>query len=222
MKKIIFICMAFVFSSSVVMAQDKTGLYVGILGGTVFPADLEVTDKSPTDPVTVADQDLDNGYVFGAKVGCLLPNKMFGLELEYNYVDATDAGTQYAYTYLGFPVNLEGKISMNNLFLNLILRHPHGKFHPYIGIGPGWAWVDYDDMKLSLNIGGLNISTVPQSESDNTFAFQVLAGVEADISPEASFVLGYKYLQCEPELSKFQVDTRYRAHMITAGLNYYF
>jgi opacity protein-like surface antigen len=208
--------------SSVAAAQEpRYNVYVGALGGGVFPMDLDIRDKA--DEVIVADQDLENGYLVGAKIGYLWPGKMFGLEVEYNYIDGTNGKSQYAYTYAGTPLSLEGDITINAWFLNFLLRYPDGNFHPYLGVGAGWLWFDCENIRGSADLGGgLNVRTERINESDNCVVYQVLLGLEVDIAPDTSLLLGYKYLQSEPELSQLGAEIKYRANIVTLGLNYMF
>lgn len=223
----IFVLLGMVLFSSFAWAQSESkskdlGVYIGVFGGGVFPEDLEMTDtRSPY--VNLGDLDLDNGYIVGLKVGYNPPTLQYlGIELEFNHIADTDAGTQYCYTTNGTRVNVEGKASISSLFLNFILRHPEGRYHPYVGVGPGWAWFDFDDVRQSFTYGGVGFTTTKQDDSDSVFAYQILAGIEIDLIKNMSLDLGYKYYHCKPDVDKFGVDLDYSAHIATVGLKFLF
>jgi len=198
------------------------GMYIGFLGGVVFPQDLKINNDVAGGP-SVNDISLNKGYLVGAKFGVYpFPDRVLAIEWEYNHLANTDADTQYAYTSGGVNVNLEGKLTADSIFINFKLRYPEGKLHPYIGFGPGWSWVKFADVRSSANVGGATFITSKQDDSDNRFAYQVLAGVDIDIVSNLALSLGYKYYHVEPSLSKFQVDLRYSAHIGTIGLNFMF
>ncbi len=134
---VMFILLVLLFFSSVAMAQDTKGIYVGILGGYVIPNDATANVTEAGNPhIPQYDASMKNGYLLGAKVGWLTPftNRIMAVELEYNYLHST---FDQAKNFEGAPFafNIDGKVNMNLFMLNLLARYPNGIFHPYIGAG---------------------------------------------------------------------------------------
>jgi OOP family OmpA-OmpF porin len=121
-------------------------------------------------------------------------------ELEYAYLAKQDID----------ETNLDGDFKAQNVMLNLIARYSAGMLHPYVGIGAGWSW------------GKFKAGTVPPvDESDDSFAWQAMAGVNFDIAPNWSADVGYRYIQSKYDVAE-QVEAKSRNHLIMLGLNYHF
>ena len=208
-----------VFCSTVAMAADEetSGFYVGILGGYVMPKDMGVT---PKDGSTQNDIAMDKGDLAGIKVGYIPPvAKYLATELEYNYSkNSFDNGKQY--TDSGGSYTLDGTTNnMHAFFLNLKLRYPEGSFHPYIGIGPGYSWVKQGDVTLRATGGSGTMAGGTSSQ----FAYQLLAGLDYDITKNWGVGIGYKYVQVKPSFGgDLNADIDYKAHVVTLGVNYSF
>ena len=167
--------------------------YVGIFGGYVMPDDLEVGNE---------DVSMDNSWALGAKFGYILPAaKWFAVELEYTYLADQDVDES----------GVDGDFSANNLMANFIFRYPDGTIHPYAGFGLGWSWG-------SLEASAPGYGSV--DESDNAFAWQLIAGVNFEITPQWSADIAYKYFSCEYEFGS--EDAEATNHMILLGINYHF
>ncbi|MFB3925098.1 MAG: outer membrane protein [Syntrophales bacterium] len=218
---IIVILLAF---SSVCAAQDRMGssgpgLYFGVFGGGVFPLDMQMSN----DNASLRDLDLGNGWTAGAKVGGLFLDKVLAVEIEYNHIAGTNADSQFSHTFSGTNINVSGKVAIDSVFVNFIARYPHGKIHPYIGVGPGWSWFKFKDASASSVPNALGLSTATSDDTDSTWAVQGLAGVEFDIVRNASFVLGYKYYYTKADLDSFNhTDVKFKSHIVTGGFNFYF
>jgi len=210
---------------------DTSGVYVGILGGYVIPMDMKTTVTGSGGSINY-DIALDKGYLLGAKVGYLTPftNRIMALELEYNHI-RNSFDTSKGYTFNGQPVRFDSKTQVDAVMVNVLGRYPEGKFHPYVGIGGGYANVKVSDMDLSvMGIKALSMS----SGSKGVFAYQFLLGVDCDIAD--NFVLGlqYKYLATakasydgtvtSPFVASFpaSVDAEYKAHNLVLSLSYLF
>jgi len=219
----------FVFASNV-SAQDETrGLYVGLLGGFSFPPSLSTTLTDQSDGENdKLDIGMKTGWLAGAKVGYLTPftNRILAAELEYNHLESNfdskpiECGT------------LDGGIKADVLMVNLIGRYPGGRFHPYVGVGGGYANVKVND--ISGWAQNAKIMTI-QGGSQGVFAYQFLAGVDFDITRNWMVGLGYKYLASSSMSFNttasaadgsasipVNVDTTYKSHnlVLTVGYNF--
>ncbi len=183
-------------------AKEAGPFYVGLYGGWVMPQDLEGEEGD--------DLPLKDSWALGAKFGYIIPTvKWLAVELDYAYLakqDVDEPGT-------------DGDFKASNLMFNLIARYPEGKIHPYIGAGIGWSWG-------SLKATGVDPVDGPFSAdlSDNAFAWQILAGVNFEITPQWSADLGYRYFQCKYKFESGgeSEDATAKNHMILIGVNFHF
>ncbi|MCU0554224.1 MAG: outer membrane beta-barrel protein [Syntrophales bacterium] len=174
-------------------AAEAGPFYVGLFGGYVMPDDLE----------NGADISLDNSWALGVKGGYIVPTfKWLAVELEYAYLAEQDLD-QAGYA---------GDFKASNLMLNFVLRYPEGKFHPYIGAGIGWSWGE-------LNVTGPGGAV---DDTDNALAWQLLLGVNFEITRNWSADLSYRYLRAEYEFGSGGSDTTSTNHMFLIGVNFHF
>ena len=110
--------------------------YFGIFGGYALPLDLE-TDGLP-------DVSLDNSWVAGAKVGGFFARPLI-LEIEYYHIGEMDLDNKN----ISFADN---SVSTDSVFLNLILRYPETRFHPFIGAGAGLGMVPFEKQPLRCQL----------------------------------------------------------------------
>ena len=177
-------------------AAEAGPFYVGIFGGYVMPDDAKIEG-----PGGSVDLSLDNSWALGFKGGYIIPQaKWLAVELEYAYLAEQDVDQ---------PGASGSNFSAHNLMANLLLRYPEGKIHPYIGFGIGWSWGTFHDPG--------------QDFDDNAFAWQILAGVNFEISPSWSADIGYKYFTSKYEpFDNTSVDATVKNHMFLIGVNYHF
>jgi len=181
-------------------AKEAGPFYVGLYGGWVMADDLELENEGAS-----LDVSLENSWALGAKFGYIIPTvKWLAVELDYAYL--AEQGIDEA--------GADGDFKTNNLMLNFIARYPEGKIHPYLGFGLGWSWGDFS-------------ATIPGegsiNESDNAFAWQILAGVNFEITPQWSADIGYRYFNAQYELGDDPtVDATYKVHMFLIGVNFHF
>ena len=174
-------------------AGEAGPFYVGVFGGYVMPDDLE----------NGRDISLDDSWAVGAKAGYIVPAfKWLAIELEYAYLAEQDLDEPRA----------DGDFKAMNVMLNLILRYPEGRIHPYVGGGIGWSWGE-------LQATGPAISV---DESDNALAWQLMAGVNFEITPNWSADLSYRYMRAEYEFNSGGDDSISQNHMFLLGINYHF
>ncbi len=188
----------FVFAS-VCSAQEGWRSYVpkgylGVFGGASFPQNL-TTENAP-------DQSLDTSWVFGAKVGGFFAKPLI-LELEYYHIGEMDLDNKF----------IADSVSVDSLFVNVILRYPETRFHPFIGGGFGWAWSHLKNIN-TRTLGSINAD-------DSNWALQGLAGVDFDLTQKFFLTVQYRYLYTEPTFFVSN-DSKVKTNMVTLGINYVF
>lgn len=188
-------------STSIAPAAGQGPFYVGIFGGWVMPDDLKVEGPGGSGDVSLKDS-----WALGIKGGYIIPTvKWLAVELEYAYLSQQDIDEPGA----------SGDFKASNLMANFILRYPEGKIHPYVGVGIGWSWGAFK---------GSDPTVGSVDESDNAFAWQILAGVNFEIAPNWSADLAYRYFTSKYELNSGgdKVDATAKNNMILIGINYHF
>lgn len=182
-------------------------LYFGVFGGYVAPQDMTWTSKMTG---VSADLALDSSGMMGLKMGYILPQaRALAFELEWNYMFNQTIPSQVV-----SGVRESGEVALNNFLVNVILRYPEGKIHPYVGGGIGASSMNIQNTEVSRNIVYVN------DETATGFAWQFLAGVNVDLAPNLSADLTYRYFGTNPGFSLIDVD--YRTQAITFGLNFHF
>lgn len=215
-------------AGSVFAAENSnTGFYIGISGGYVIPQTLTISD--PDDSSQKFDATLNNGYFVGVTTGWQTPftKRIMAMEIEYNYIrnnfdnskiipDIMESGSG----------TIDGTMGIHALLFNLKARYPEGKIHPYAGAGLGWSIVQLGD----LTIGG-PAPGVQKGDIGNGFCWQLLAGVDFDITPNVAVGIGYKYLAANTTIGskedhhdsdRIYADADFRASMINVGLTFSF
>jgi opacity protein-like surface antigen len=183
-------------------------LYLGVFGGYVAPQDMNWTSKVTG---TSADLTLDSSGMMGLKMGYILPQaRALAFELEWNYMFNQTIPSQVI-----SGVRESGEVALSNFLVNVILRYPEGKIHPYIGGGIGASSMYIQNTE---SIGGAVVNVA--DESATGFAWQFLAGVNVDLAPNLSADLTYRYFGTNPGFSMIDVD--YRTQAVTLGLNFHF
>ncbi len=136
--------------------------------------------------------DYDAGFTGGAAVGKQIGNYRAEVEGIYEESDTDGAGgdTQF----YGAMVN--GYYDFKNASL----------FTPYVGAGVGYGKVRY-----SSDVAGVN------STSEDTMAYQGIAGVGYELNPCWTLTGEYRYVGTTKA-----ADTRYQSHSALAGVRYSF
>lgn len=135
---------------------------------------------------------MDKGYLYGLKAGYLTPftNRFFAVEVEYNHIaNNLDTSKLYGPTS-GY--NLDSKIQIDVLMFNFLGRYPNGAFHPYAGLGLGFASVQIDDIAVKRAGVGATLATYSGATKE-ALAGQLLVGIDFDITKNIIVGLGYKY-----------------------------
>jgi opacity protein-like surface antigen len=183
-------------------------LYFGVFGGYVAPQDMTWTSKVTG---VSADLALDSSGMMGLKMGYILPQaRALAFELEWNYMFNQTIPSQVV-----SGVRESGEVALNNFLVNVILRYPEGKIHPYVGGGIGASSMYIQNTE---SIGGRVVNVA--DETATGFAWQFLAGVNVDLAPNLSADLTYRYFGTNPGFSLIDVD--YRTQAVTFGINFHF
>lgn len=182
----------FMASVSIAPAQEAGPLYLGIFGGYVIPQDLEFGPF---------DINLKDSWAAGAKVGYIIPQfKYVALEVEYTHMGKQDLD----------QVGFDGDVTMDNLMANALFRYPTTwKIHPFVGAGFGVSRGDVSAARFS-------------SDTENAFAWQLMAGVNFEMTKNLSLDLAYKYFQAKWDISFRDYDVTSKNHLILLGLNFHF
>ncbi len=187
----------------VATATEAGPVYVGVFGGYVRPNDLKVEDGSSVDV------SLKDSWAIGAKAGYIFPQvKWLAAELEYFYLAKQDTD----------QAGVDGDYSAHNIMANLLVRYPEGRIHPYAGVGIGWSWATLKGSGTLVGVGGGSVD-----ESANGFAWQLIAGLNFEITPNWSADLAYRYFQAKyDDVGDVNQDVTSKNHMILIGINYHF
>jgi opacity protein-like surface antigen len=211
----LFVITVSLFPFNTALAQS--GGYIGVFGGYTFSPDVSL--RVGGDFGYKFDLDVQNSWALGAKVGYAPPQIRFlSFELEYIYLSPSVNRTVLAPAVTDFAA-VEMDSTLHNLLYNIKIKYPEGRFHPYLGAGIGISFVDVS-AKLTARLNGVNQPTQTVSDNKNGLAWQVLAGVEIDLTNSLSADLGYRYFSTEPKFDDLKLE--YNTSMLTLGLNYRF
>ena len=209
-------------------ASAQVGGYIGIWGGYTISPDARSGDYYDNwDYYHDFNLDIQESWVFGAKVGYTPPPlKYFSFEFEYSYLNP-DINRSVLDRYGSDFVAVEGDVKLNNFMFNAIIKYPLGRFHPYFGAGLGFSYTDVSATATqSLNSV---ISSASVGKNYTSFAWQLLTGVEFDITNNLSVDIGYRYFSTEIEFENntvidFENDSKidFTTSMITLGLKFLF
>ena len=222
MKRIGLVVIFLLFSQAA-LAVENTGFYFGVCGGYVIPQAVTLDDQYDTE--TGFDVKLKNGGMIGLTSGWINPftNNIMAMELEYNYIFGTDLDPSKAVDGWGY---FDGTINIHAFLFNIKARYPNGPVHPYAGIGLGYSFFQLGEVTGRDSEGSVIFRG--QGLSGGGLTYQLLAGVDFDITRNLSLGVGYKYFVTRPSLGsegpgyRVDVDSDYRASIVTAGLTYTF
>jgi len=192
-------------------ASAQNGGYFGISGGYTINPDLRSGDYDYWD--FYEDDihlDVEEVPVLGAKLGYTHPRaRSLALELEYSYLNPDITNS----------VNVEGDVKLNNFMFNIFTRIPAGIIHPYWGLGFGFCNSDMS-AEAAQWLGGKDATS---------FAWQLLTGVEIDMTNNLTLDIGYRYFSTELEFENSTEyghgnhrDVDFRTNMVTLGFKFFF
>lgn len=200
------LCLALLLTLTTnVYAEQKTGLYVGAqVGGTT---QSDTTLASPT--LANETVELKTGYTFGGMLG-------------YDFGQGLRVEGEMTYHENGLRTDGGGD---PQVVISVMMLNAFYDFHPlqnvkdfaiYGGGGFGVATVQLETNTLSQWI----------NEGDNVFAYQFETGIGYSVTPEATFTLGYRYLDGgDPEFlldSGDRVTMGWTSHEMVLKLRYRF
>ena len=186
---------------------DSPGLYIGLGAGVTLPRQSDVEA-----PGIDTNADLDNGWKGIGSVGYKFTNGIRS-ELELGY--GSNQFDKIA------DINADGSIlnrtAMLNAFYDFNNVMPWSMVTPFVGLGLGVDWVKI----RNATIPGLRVD-----DSDLTFAYQAMAGLNFDITNQLSANIGYRWFHA-PSFDVTsdtggRVETNYSAHMFLVGMRWSF
>ena len=210
-------------------ASAQVGGYIGVWGGYTISPNASSGNYYDDWNYYYNDYELDiqEAWVFGAKVGYTLPQaKYLAFEFEYSYLNP-DINRSVLDRYGSDFVAVEGDVKLNNFMFNAIVKYPMGRFHPYVGAGLGFSYTDMS-ATATQRINGMT-SSASVGKDHTFFSWQLLTGVEIDMTKNLSVDIGYHYFATEIEFKNdteiyFENDTKidFTTSMITLGLKVLF
>jgi outer membrane protein OmpA-like peptidoglycan-associated protein len=143
------------------------------------------------------------------------PGSATNADSDWGWVGLAQFGYNYGGPKAEFEVGYRANDSIDSwsTMVNGIYEFmPNGKWHPFLGAGIGWAWLDGD---FSGN-GARN--------SDNQFAYQGIAGVAYDLSTNWALKAQYRYFATlDADVGTANSgDADYDNHSILLGFTYKF
>ncbi len=173
-------------------ASAQTGLYFGVFGGYAFNPDASWEDDDFD-----TDLDIDDVWLFGVKIGYTPPPlRFFSFEFEYSYLDHDVDRTALKTGGADYDA-IEGDAEIHNFMVNAIVKYPEGRIHPYFGIGIGASYADIS-VTATSNVDGADYREKGSSD-ETVFAWQVLVGIDIDLTKNLSLDIGYRYFDTEEQ-----------------------
>jgi opacity protein-like surface antigen len=155
-------------------AFREAGFYAGVRAGGVWADDTQFSITGPN----LVENAYELGFTGSLFVGFEVPDLYWGagarLEAELGY-GAFDVDT---HTVAGTPVaaaNSFGSTDALTAMANLYVDYNLGALRPFVGGGIGVARVEFDNHGVTGNLGIM-------SDTENGFAWQVMAGVGVDVT----------------------------------------
>ncbi len=220
----------------VAQAQPVTGLYVGAGAGVnlLQESDISLSNQLGTNlGGRSGSAEFNYGYVGALSIGYGYGN---GVRVEFegsyrqNEIDDVSGFTGGA-PGLPRPVRSSGDAKTYALMLNALYDFdlgPGSFFTPYVGIGAGYAWHQYDDVVAR----GANNNALFINGIDGQFAYQAIVGAAFPIAsvPGLAVTAEYRFLgSLEPSLdaassggARGSADVDNYNHSLLLGLRYAF
>ena len=183
--------------------KEDNEIYVQYVGGATYLPNQNLTaaDASGTDANGnrfSGHANSDMGFNVGGAIGMRF-HEYFRAELEYVYREnETDKmsiqGEQ--------PRNASGHIGLMTLMVNGYVDYDLGlKVVPYIGVGIGWGYLDFDNKNKGLP------EQVAVEGNDSVFAWSLMAGGSYPVNEILDISLGYRYIATtDPTVNSSLVD----------------
>jgi outer membrane protein OmpA-like peptidoglycan-associated protein len=193
-------------------AIPPASFYVGIFGGAIFP--LHSSIDGPQVP-SGSRADWNTGWVAGGTVGYIIGNG-FRVEAEGAY--------RYSQLHQLYGIGGGGRISNISAMGNVLYDINTGTFiTPYIGAGVGVSYA-----QVRANPSPSAATQVFFSDHDVVFAYQGIAGLSFQITPEVALGVDYRFFgTLDPRIAastppNSDHDFTNRQHTVTANIRYLF
>ena len=212
---------ALIIAPTAAMAQDGSGVYAGIAGGANFLTDSDFDVLGTVD----VDNEYDLGFAVSGAVGYDFGKVWelggFRTELELSYRE-NSIDTHNVAALGGDQPGSKGDASSLALMVNALHDFDTGSpVTPYLGGGIGYAWNDLDNYGIDAVPDVLN-------DDDSGFAWQLIAGVGYDLSPQATISVDYRYFSTSADVTSSAAtggtssDVDLDSHTVMFGLRYRF
>jgi outer membrane protein OmpA-like peptidoglycan-associated protein len=233
-KKTLLAAAAVVALPVLAQAQPVTGLYLGAGVGGNFLTGTDATTK--IDGVSSADSiEFSWGYVGVLSLGWGFGNGLRA-EIEGNYRsnDVSDYKLDRTVKGPGATGTVSSYGAMANILYDIDLGGALGGITPYVGVGGGYIWHDYD--KVGISAAGESLTF---SGTEGNFGGQAIAGLSIPISavPGLSATAEYRFMATAghdinstityrgptgTESAKAKVEVDNYNHSLLVGLRYAF
>lgn len=234
-KKTLLAAAAVVALPVLAQAQPVSGLYLGAGIGGNFLQGTDATFKFPGEPSSKDSIDFSWGYAGVLSLGWGFGNG-FRVELEGNYRsnDVSDYNMGGTVKGPGATGTVTSYGAMANVLYDINLGGMLGGVTPYVGVGAGYIWHDYDKVGISApgesltfsgtegNFGGqaivglsLPLSSVPGLALTAEYRFMATAGHEIDSTVTLRSGGGSASEKVKVEVDNFN-------HSLLVGLRYAF
>lgn len=196
--------LCFVGYSELVQAQEEVRMrpvdaYISGFGGYAFPFN---TDVSSGGTVLAPDAEYENTPSFGGKIGLWLtaPRKTMGIDVGAE-IDVTHFDPDPTLNATYFGVNLMARLPMG-----VEPERPNGRWFPYVGIGGGAQWLNFDFFGVKRS------NTAP--------AFQAMGGVKVFVVNHVAVFVEGKFTHASHSLEF--LDFNLNAVHGVGGLSFHF
>jgi len=233
LKKTLLAAAAVVALPVLAQAQPVSGLYLGAGVGGNYLDKTDVTGATAADKTTLdaalgsnLSADFAWGYVGVLSLGWGFGNGLRAeIEGSYRSNDVADIKSGSA-NRSGHTGTATSYGAMLNLLYDINIGNALGGITPYVGVGGGYIWHDYDE--VGTNVGG--VKNVLSGDSGN-WGGQAIAGLSLPISavPGLAMTAEYRFMMTaghEIESvnagSRTKVDVDNVNHSLLVGLRYAF
>ncbi len=230
LKKTLLAAAAVVALPVLAQAQPVSGLYLGAGVGGNYLDKTDITGSTAADKAELGGSNLSADFAWGY-VGVLSLGWGFGnglraeIEGSYRSNDVADFKEGSA-NQSGHTGTATSYGAMLNLLYDINIGNALGGITPYVGVGGGYIWHDYDE--VGTNVGG--VKNVLSGDSGN-WGGQAIAGLSLPISavPGLAMTAEYRFMMTaghEIESvnagSRTKVDVDNVNHSLLVGLRYAF